>query len=187
VALVWNDGRVLDRLKPAFGLAALSVTFVLLSGCGSSSKPSAAASATTSSTAASSSTKARFVAQAEAICSALQAQEKPLQAQQEKLKALPSPTIDTAFVALVRKVVTDARAAESKLSALPRPTSNAHPIERLLNAFAEETMDANGIAKAANLQEATLGELAAKDLQKSVAKNKALAAEYGMGDCIGAE
>jgi hypothetical protein len=67
------------------------------------------------------------------------------------------------------------------------PAGNAHAIEQLLNAFAEETTDANGIAKAANLQEATLGELAAKDLQRSVARNKALAAGYGMGDCIGSE
>jgi hypothetical protein len=176
---------VRDRLKPAFGLAVLAVA-LLLSGCGSSSKPTTT-STTTASTAGPSSTKAQFVSQASAICSALSAEEKPLQAQQEKLKALPSPTIDTAFVALVRKVVTYSRAAESKLRALPRPTGDAHAIEQLLNAFAEETTDANGIAKAANLQEATLGELAAKDLQKSVAKNKALAAEYGMGDCIGSE
>jgi hypothetical protein len=87
----------------------------------------------------------------------------------------------------VRQVVTDARAAESKLRALPRPASNAHAVEQLLKAFAEETTDANGIAKAANLQEATLGELAAKDLQKSVGENAALASEYGMGDCIGSE
>ena len=174
-----------DRLKPTFGLALLAVA-LLLSGCGSSSKPTTAASSTTPS-AASSSTKAQFVSQASAICSALRAAEKPLQAQQEKLKALPSPTIDTAFVALVRHVVRLARAAESKLRDVPIPAGNAHAIEQLLNAFAEETTDANGIAKAANLQEATLGELAAKDLQKSVAANKALAGEYGMGDCIGSE
>jgi hypothetical protein len=183
---VWDHGHVPDRLKPAFGLAVLAVA-LLLSGCGSSSKPTTTASSTTPSTGAPSSTKAQFVSQANAICSALQAEEKPLQAQQEKLKALPSPTIDTAFVALVRHVVRIARSAESKLRALPIPAGNAHAIEQLLNAFAEETTDANGIAKAANLQEATLGELAAKDLQRSVARNKALAAEYGMGDCIGAE
>jgi hypothetical protein len=176
---------VADRLKPAFGPAVLAVA-LLLSGCGSSSKPTTTAS-TTPSAGASSSTKAQFVSQASAVCSALRAEEKPLQAQQEKLKALPSPTIDTAFVALVRHVVRLARAAESKLRALPVPAGNAHAIEQLLNAFAEETTDANGIAKAANLQEATLGELAAKDLQKSVARNKALAAEYGMGACIGSE
>jgi hypothetical protein len=184
---VWDDWHVLDRLRPAFGLAVLAVA-LLLCGCGGSSKPTATASTTTaSSTTGPSSTKARFVSQAESICRALSAEEQPLQAQQEKLKALPSPTIDTAFVALVRQVVTYSRAAERKLQALPRPASGAPAIERLLNALSEENTDANGIAKAANLQEATLGELAAKDLQKSVAKNKALAAEYGMGHCIGSE
>jgi hypothetical protein len=183
---VWDHGHVPDRLRPAFGLAVLAVALAL-TGCGSSSKPTATASSTPPSNEGPSSTKAQFVSQAGAICSALRAQEKPLQAKQETLKALPSPTIDTAFVALVRQVVTLARAAESKLRALQIPAGSAHAIEQLLNAFAEETTDANGIAKAANLQEATLGELAAKDLQRSVSRNKALADEYGMGDCIGSE
>ncbi len=176
-----------DRLRPAFGLGVLAAA-LLLAGCGSAGKPTAAASPTTTpSTRGSSSTKTEFIARAEVICRTLSAEEKPLEAQQEKLKALPSPTIDTAFVALVRRVVAYSRAAERSLRALPLPAGDAHAIDGLLNALAEENTDANGIAKAANTQESTLGELAAKDLKASVAKNSATAAEYGMGHCIGAE
>jgi hypothetical protein len=178
---------VLDRLRPALGLSIVALA-VLLAGCGGASKPTASTDSSASVPAQSASvTKARFVTQAEVICRALLAQQKPLEARQEQLKSLPSPTIDTAFVALVHKVVADSRAAEGKLAALERPTADSQAIKTLLSAFSEEIFDANGIAKAANLQEATLGELAAKDLSRSVEKNKALAAEYGMRDCIGAE
>lgn len=186
------------RLRPAFGLAVAAIA-LSCSGCGGAGKASSTGTSTTGATSASasrvpatsahspSSTKAQFVAQAQAICRALGAQEKPLKAREEAIKGEPATTMATDFVSLVRQAVAISRSTERKLQALAQPAADAHAIAALLNAFAEETIDANGIAKAANLQESTLGELAAKRLQQSIAKNSALAREYGMGDCVGAE
>ncbi|MGD0452563.1 MAG: hypothetical protein ABSB69_03120 [Solirubrobacteraceae bacterium] len=172
-----------DRLRPALGLA-MAAAAVLLSGCGSAGKPAATAHTTAQGPP---TTKARFVAQAGAICHTLSAQEKLLKARQEALKGLPAQSADTAFVALVDQLVADSRAAESKLRALGRPAGDARAIEGLLSALSEEATDASGIAKAADNQENSLGEAAEQALKRSVAANSALAAAYGMSDCIGSE
>jgi len=173
-----------DRLRPALGLAVVAAA-LLLSGCGSAATPTTTAHTTASPQG--TTTKARFVAQAQAICRTLSEQEKPLKARQAALKGLPPETADTAFVSLVQQVVALSRAAESKLRALPRPAGDAHAIERLMSALSEEATDASGIAKAADNQESGLGEAAELALKRSVAANSALAAAYGMSDCIGSE
>jgi len=165
----------------ALGLAAVAIA-LLCCGCGSSSKSSAGAGSQSST-----STKAQFVAHAEQICSALSAHEQPLKTRQEALKKLPTATADTDFVALVHQVVAFSRAADSKLQLLSPPPGDAASVKKLLAAFAAETADANAIASAASRQESDTGEAAQDLLRKSVARTSALAAEYGMKDCIGAE
>ncbi len=172
-----------DRLTGALGLAVLAIA-LLCCGCGSSSKSSAATNANGSS---STSTKAQFVAGAEKICSTLSAQEQPLKTRQEALKKLPTATADTDFVTLVHQVVAFSRAADSKLQLLSPPPGNAGAVNKLLAAFAAETADANAIASAASRQESDTGEAAQDLLRKSVTRTSALAAEYGMKDCIGSE
>jgi hypothetical protein len=180
---VWEHGRVPDRLKPALGLAVVAFALAL-SGCGGAGKSNVTTSASAQESQAS---KARFIAQAEVICGKLKAQETVLRAHQEALKGLATQSADTAFVALVNQLVADSRSAEGKLRALPRPAKNAGAIEGLLNALSEEGAYATGIAKAASNQESALGETAEKDLKASVVRNSAVAARYGMKDCIGSE
>jgi len=178
---------MLDRLRPALGLAAGLAT-VLLSGCGSTGAGTTGAHAgEPASTAGVRATNARFVAQAETICRALSAQEQPLKARQESLKGLSTPASGKAFVSLAHQVVTFSRAADEKLRALARPPADARAIEQLLSAFAHELADATNIATAAANEENTPGEDAVNELRKSIAANSALAATYGMKDCIGAE
>jgi hypothetical protein len=181
-----------DRLTAAFGLPAwlaaglaAPAAALLLVGCGSSSTPSASTSATTSSSAAAAT--ARFVVQAQAVCRALNTGEKPLKTRQEALKGEQTAASEQAFVVIARQVVTLSRAADGKLAALARPPADAHAIEKLLTSFAQEIVDVNDIANAAANQESTTGEGAEETLRKSVADNSALAAKYGMKDCIGAE
>jgi hypothetical protein len=169
-----------DRPRPALGLA-VGLAALLLSGCGGSGTRTGAAGASAATT------KARFVAQAEAVCRALSAQEQPLKARQESLKGLPVAEADKAFVSLARRVVSLSRAAEGKLQALPRPPDDAQAIEKLLTSFSEETADANDIANAAASRESTLGEGAEQALRRSIAANSALADAYGMKACIGSE
>jgi hypothetical protein len=178
---------MLDRLRPALGLAAGLAT-VLLSGCGSSGTGTTGAYAGQSaSTAGVQATTAHFVAQAEAVCHTLSVQEQPLKARQESLKGVPTATSDKAFVSLARQVVTLSRATDEKLRALARPPAAGRAIEQLLSAFAEELVYATNIATAAANEENTPGEDAVNELRKSIAANSALAATYGMKDCIGAE
>ncbi|MGA2454840.1 MAG: hypothetical protein ABSG93_15085 [Solirubrobacteraceae bacterium] len=175
------------RPRAALGLAAGLAT-LLLAGCGSSGTRTVTVQATApSSTPGVSATKAQFVAQAEAICRKLNAQEQPLKARQETLKGLPNSTAEKIFVSVARQVVTVSRAADGKLRALPRPAGDAHAIEQLLTGFSEEVADASEIADAAVSQENNLAEGAEQGLKRSVAENSAAAAEYGMKDCIGSE
>jgi hypothetical protein len=176
-----------DRLRPAHGLA-VGLAVLLLSGCGTAGTRTATAhervSASTHRTAA---TKARYIAQAEAVCRALSTQEKSLKARQESLKGLPSASADKAFVSLARHVVALSRAAEGKLHALPPPPADVRAIDVLLTSFSEEIADATDIANAAANQESTIGEAAEGALKKSIADNTSLASAYGMKDCIGSE
>ncbi len=171
-----------DRLRSALGLAIAAVALAL-AGCG------AGKSTTTGSSSAQGSqpTKAHFVAQATVICLALENQENALKARQEALKGLAPQSADTAFVALVGRLVADSRSAEHKLRALAAPPADARTVEGLVSALAEQAYYAEGIAKAASNQESALGETAEKDLKKSVERNSARAAEFGMKGCIGAE
>jgi hypothetical protein len=178
---------MLDRLRPALGLAAGLAT-VLLSGCGSSGAGTTGAHAGESaSTAGAQATKTSFVAQAETVCHTLSVQERPLKARQESLKGLSTASAGTAFVSIARQVVTFSRAADEKLRALARPAADARTIEQLLSAFGQELAYATNIATAAAREENTPGEDAVNELRKSIADNSALAATYGMKDCIGSE
>lgn len=182
-----DDARVSARLRPALGLAAGLAT-VLLSGCGSSGTPTTAGHASESvSITGTRSTKAHFIAQAEAACRTLTAQEQPLKARQNSLKGLSAEASDKAFVSIARQVVTFSRAADERLRALPRPPADAHAIEALLASFAQEITDTSDIAAAAANQNGTIGEDAEDALKKSIAANSALASAYGMKDCIGGE
>lgn len=176
-----------DRLRPALGLVA-SLIAMLVAACGGGGATNASIRANAPASAPDAlPTKAHFVAQAQAICSALSAQEKPLKARQESLKGLPATSADTAFVALVHQLVTLSRVADAKLEALPRPAGDAHAIEKLLTGFSEETTEASAIAKAADNQESTLGEASEDALKRLIADNSVAANEYGMSDCIGSE
>ncbi len=176
-----------DRLRPALGLAAGLAT-VLLSGCGSTGAGTTGARAGESaSTAGVQATRAGFVAQAEAVCHTLSVQEQPLKARQESLKGLSTASAGSAFVSIARQVVTFSRAADDKLRALARPPADAQAIDQLLTAFSQEIAYATNIATAAAHEENTPGEDFEHQLRKSIAANSALAAAYGMKDCIGAE
>ncbi len=176
---------MLDRLRPALGCA-VGLVVLSLSGCGGSGT-SVGTAGTSASTTGAPATKARFVAQAEAVCRTLSAQEQPLKRQQESLKGLPVATADKDFVALAQQVVTLSKAAERRLRALPRPPGDDQAIERLLTSFSAETADATAIANAAARQESTIGEDAEQALRKSIAADSALASAYGMQACIGSE
>ncbi len=172
-----------DRPRPSLGLAVV-LAILLLSGCGTTSTPSAKVSV---STPRGGQTKARFIAQAEAICRTLSAQEQPLKARQESLKQLPTATAEKAFVSLAHQVVVISRAANNKLHALPRPPDDVQAIEKLLAGFSEEVAETTGIANAAVSQESSIGEAAERALKKSIATNSALADEYGIKGCTGSE
>jgi hypothetical protein len=171
-----------DQLRPALALATV-LAGLACSGC-SGSTPTTTAHANRSATAA---TKAHFVAQAERICSTLATDEQPLKTRQESLKGLPVATADKAFVSLVHQVVALSQTAASKLGSLPRPAQDAAAIEKLLSSFSQETSEATSIADAASRQESTAGEAAEDALKRSASKNRVLAQEYGMQDCIGSE
>jgi hypothetical protein len=172
-----------DQLRPALALAAV-LAGLLCSGCGSSSTPTITTHANGADATA---TKAQFIAQAEHICSTLATDELPLKARQESLKKLPAAAADKAFVSLVHQLVALSRTAAAKLAALPRPAQDAAAIEKLLSSFSEETSEATSIADAASRQESAPGEAAEDALRRSVAKNRVLAEQYGMKDCIGSE
>lgn len=166
--------------------AALPAALLALAcaGCGSSG---ATGTSTNASAAAGGATKAQFIAHAERICAALSAEEKPLEARQQALKGLPAATADRQFVSLVHQLVIYSHTAASKLQLLPRPTADAPSIDKLLTALSLESHEANGIADAASRQEANTGEADQQALRRSIANNRALAAQYGMKDCIGGE
>jgi hypothetical protein len=176
-------GRPTGALGLAAGLAAM-----LLAGCGGSGTRTVTIHANASTSASGSpATKVQFIAQAGAICQALHTQEQPLKTRQESLKGLPTATAEQDFVTLARQLVTISRTADGKLRALPRPSADAQAIEGLLTGFSEEVADATDIANAAVSQESNIAEGAEQALKRSVAENSAVADEYGMKDCIGAE
>jgi hypothetical protein len=175
------------RPRGAFCLIA-GTAAMLLSGCGGSTTRTVTVQASApSSPSGALVTKPLFVAQADAICRALNAQEQPLKARQATLKDLPNGEAEKIFVSLAHQVVTFSRAADGKLRELPRPAADAHAIEALLTGFSEEVADASQIAAAAVSEENNLAEGAEQGLKRSVAENSAAAAEYGMKDCIGSE
>jgi hypothetical protein len=172
-----------DRLRPALGLAA-GCAAMLICGCGGGSH-TAGTQATGSSSGATS--KVHFVAQAQAICRTLTAQEKPLRAREESLKGLSAESADTVFIALVHQLVKLTRATGQRIGALPRPAGDSQAVEKLVNALSEEASEAEGIAKAADNQESVLGEVAERALKRTVSTNSARATEFGMKECIGSE
>jgi hypothetical protein len=178
---------MLGRLRPALGLAA-GLAAVTVAGCGSSGAGTRGAqTGGSASSAGTQSTNASFVARAQTICRALSAQEQPLKARQESLKGLSTTASAKEFVSIAHQVVTLSHAADDKLQALARPPADTRAIEQLLSAFAREIVYATNIATAAANEENTPGEDAENELRRSIAANSALAATYGMKDCIGGE
>jgi hypothetical protein len=174
----------LPRLPNATTALPAVMLALVCAGCGSSSTSSTAGA---TNAAAGAVTKAQFVARAESICAKLSSQEKPLRTRQEALKGLPVDVADTDFVALVHQLVAFSKTAADKLALLPQPAQNTQAIAKLLATFSAETTEATDIASAASRQESSTGEADEQALRKSIANNRALAAQYGMKDCIGAE
>jgi hypothetical protein len=175
---------MLARPRPALGLLAC-VALALLAGCGSSA--TTRDTPTGASTSDASATRASFVAQAQAVCRTLNAQEQPLKVRQESLSRLPSTVAGKEFVALVRQLVALSHTAEAKIGALPRPAGDGRDIERLLTSFSQQLTDAAEVASAAGKEESDLGEAAVLSLKRSIAQNVALAQRYGMKACLSAE
>jgi hypothetical protein len=162
------------------------LTALGISSCGGNSAPkSASATDTTASGAVA--TRAQFVVQAARICQKVRAQNAPLKARSESLKALPEIEADKAFVSIAREAAAISRAAVEKLRALPRPPADAQAIDGLLRAYSEESGYAGEIAKAAASEESTPGEAAASALAKSIALHSTAAKRLGMGDCFDLE
>jgi hypothetical protein len=172
--------------RGVFGLAAVLAALVC-AGCGSSSTSGTSTNTSASTAGSSTATKAQFVAQAEAVCRTLSAQEKPLEARQQALKGLSPDLADEAFLTIVDKVIAYSQATATKLAAIPRPTADAQAIEKLLSSFSLETADAKVIQEAARKQESGPGEDAQDALRKTIDDNLPQAEAYGMRDCIAAE
>jgi hypothetical protein len=172
------------RPRPALGLA-VGVALTLFAGCGASSTPAVTSSGASASDA--SAAKASFIAQAQAVCRKLDAQEQPLKVRQESLSRLPSTVADKEFVALVHQLVALSRTAEGKLRALTRPPGGAQDIERVLASFSQQLTDVTEVASAAGKEESDLGQAAVLALKRSIAQNIALAQRYGMKACLSAE
>jgi hypothetical protein len=157
-------------------------------GCGSSSSQTSTSNAGTSvASTKSTATKAQFVAQAEAICSKLSAEEKPLKASQESLKGASAASSEATFATLADKVVKLSRTAEGQLQAIPRPPGEAAAINELLAVYREEATDVANIAYFLTHQESSAGEAAAQALKRSVTGIAATAQRFGMKDCIESE
>jgi hypothetical protein len=175
------------RPRAALGIV-VAVASLGVAGCGSSSSQTATSNATTSATSTkSTTTKAQFVGRAEAICSRLSAEEKPLKASQESLKEASAATAQRAFVSLAEKVVKLSRAAEGQLRAIPPPPGESAAIDQLLAVYREEATDVSNIAYFLSHQESSAGEAAAQALKRSVTGIVATARSYGMKDCVESE
>jgi hypothetical protein len=171
----------------ALGLAA-TLLALCVAGCGSTSTQTGTdGTAGADATAKTAPTKAQFAAQAEAICHALNSQEKPLKARQEALKGLPTAEYDKDFVSVANQVVALSRAAAEKLKTLPRPAGDEATIEKAVATYAEEVVDVANISYAVANQESSAGEAAIAALKRSIATNAPLAEEFGLKDCTGTE
>jgi hypothetical protein len=175
------------RPRAALGIA-VAITTLGAAGCGSSSSTTATSNASTpAASTKSTTTKAQFVARAEAICSRLSAEEKPLKASQESLKGASAASAQQTFVSLADKVVKLSRTAEGQLRAIPPPPGEAAAIDQLLAVYREEASDVSNIAYFLTHQENSAGEAAAQALKRSVTGIVATARSYGMKDCIESE
>jgi hypothetical protein len=175
------------RPRAALGIV-VAVATLGAAGCGSSSSQTTTSNASTpAASAKSTTTKAQFVAQAEAICRRLSAEEKPLKASQESLKGASAASAQQTFVSLAGKVVKLSRTAEGQLRAIPPPPGEAAAIDQLLAVYREEATDVSNIAYFLTHQENSAGEAAAQALKRSVTGIVATARSYGMKDCIESE
>jgi len=157
--------------------SALLMVFVAMAatGCGSTGTPSASVHAEPSAgTPTSSATKARFIAAADAICQALHSQQEGLNAHVQAL------THETAAAraqlqALMRQSVVYARAADTKLQALPRPPSEAAAIDRLLAGYAREAAEVSSFAGSLTNQELERQRFFSGSLERTTASDSKLA------------
>lgn len=166
-------------------LSALLVTFVAMAvvGCGSTGTPSGSIHAATSAgTPTSSATTARFIARANAICQALHSQQEGLNAHVHAL------THETAAAraqlqALIRQSVVYARAADTKLQALPRPPSEAAAIDRLFAGYAREAAEVSSFAGSLTNQELERQRFFSGSLERTTASDSKLAESLGLKVC----
>ena len=151
-----------------------------LSGCGGGTTTTASSTARSRA----SSTTGQFVARASRICGRVSREQKALKTSEESLKGLPVDSADKQFVSLARRAAAIARAADGRLRSLPRPPADSSTIQSLVQAYAQESSDAETIASAVAKQESELGEAASSALARSIRLESAGAKRLGMGGCF---
>jgi hypothetical protein len=160
----------------------MSLAAVAAGGCGSTTGPGS--DRTSAAAAAPNATTAHFIAAADQICGVLRSQQGPLNARAQKL------TTDTAatralLATLLRESVAFARAADTKLKALPRPPSDATSIGKLLTGYETESAEVAASVEALVSQQPEKQRFASGSLERTTAADHALAAGLGLKICAG--
>jgi hypothetical protein len=156
---------------------------IAAAGCGSTGTPRASVPATTTAgVTAPDPARAQFIAAADAICHALHAQQSPLEARARTL------TADTAgsrsmLQALLRQSVMFARAAASKLQALPRPPTDAPAIGRLVTGYEREAAEVSSYADTLTELSPERQKYASGALEGTTASDRMLAERLGLKTC----
>jgi hypothetical protein len=173
------------RLTVFAVLAALAAA-----GCGSTATPTATRPATSSrtETAAASEpipTRAQFIAQADAICRRLRAEQAPLKARVAALQGLSERARSTfkTLASLLRQSIALARAADTRFAAIPRPVGDAATIDKLLAIHSEEVTEATNYANALDSYQRSAWEAAGAALTKAEAFDRGISQGYGMEVC----
>ena len=157
-------------------VALVTVSLVLLAGCGSTHS-------TTTSAGKPAITHAAFTAQANAICAHLNEQEAPLRARAAPLESTPSATAETQSAPIMEQVVALARTADGKLAALPRPPQDAAAFDKLLSGFSEEATQLHIVALAFKAHEPKAWEYALGSLGRVHERDRAASLALGLRAC----
>jgi len=171
------------------GIGALALA-VALAGCGSGAAAGGGSSvpaAPTPGTAAPAgpATRTQFISRADAICTALAAQQAPLQQRSLGLSR-ESPSARKQLAALSAQTVKLALAADAKLAALPRPPGEAGTIENLLSGYDQEARDVSELTQGLKDNESSLEETAVGSLNRAATHDRSLARQLGLSACSSA-